>query len=272
MNDKILPSLKLVFKPLVVYNDEWEFAEGLRNIALIKKDKNLYDEFIERYYYLPLGVIFKEDDLTRSFKYEICSTLGVGGRTLRFSKKAFLRNIISNVDDVVLSGDEEVFKKLKQAIRARKDMYRDVYRLDKDSPYYDEIYEEYENSNQDMDFREYVILCKKKYTRLLNGYTAVLELFDKSIDLEKFISCFDVNQLYLFTMYSILKNSEIYYKKHGRLDYVVDTIDTYRELVNDVRKEDPNYDAVIKVNNKIYVIDDLFKEYDELLGKAKIDR
>ncbi len=269
MNDKILPSLKLVFKPLVMYNGEWEFVEGLRDIALIKKDKNLYDEFIERYYYLPLGVIFKEDDLTRSFKYEICSTLGIGGRTLRFSKKAFLRNIISNVDDVIDFGDEDVFKKLKQAIRARKDIYRDVYRFDKESIYYDEINEEYQNSNVDMEFREYVTLCKKKFTRLLNGYTAVLELFDKSIDLDKFISCFDINQLYLFTMYSILKNSEIYYKKHGRLDYAADNLDTYRDLVKEIRKNAPDYDSVIKVNNKIYVIDDLFKEYDELLNKIK---
>ncbi len=269
MNDKILPSLKLVFKPLVMYSGEWEFAEGLRDIALIKKDKNLYDEFIERYYYLPLGVIFKEDDLTRSFKYEICSTLGIGGRTLRFSKKAFLRNIISNVDDVVDSGDEDVFKNLKKAIRARKDIYRDVYRLDKESAYYEDLYEEYQNSNVDMEFRDYVILCKKKFTRLLNGYTAVLELFDKSLDLDKFISCFDINQLYLFTIYSILKNSEIYFKKHGRLDYAADAIDTYRELVSDLRKENHDYDAVIKVNNKIYVIDDILKEYDELLSKVK---
>ena len=259
MNDKILPSLKLVFKPLVMYKGEWEFADGLREIALIKKDKNLYDEFIERYYYLPLGVIFKEDDLTRSFKYEICSTLGVGGRTLRFSKKAFLRNIISNVDDVVDYGDEEVFKKLKQAIRARKDIYRDVYKLDKDSMYYEDLYEEYQNSNVDMEFRDYVILCKKKFTRLL-------------IDIDKFISCFDVNQLYLFTVYSILKNSEIYFEKYGRLDYSVETIDSYRDLVSELRKENPEYDAIIKVNNKIYVIDDLFKEYDELLSKSKTNR
>ncbi len=267
MNDKILPSLKLVFKPLVMYSGEWEFADGLRDIALIKKDKNLYDEFIERYYYLPLGVIFKEDDLTRSFKYEICSTLGVGGRTLRFSKRAFLRNIISNVDDVVDSGDEDIFKKLKQAIRARKDIYRDVYKLDKESTYYEEIEEEYKNCNLDIDFRDYVILCKKKFTRLLNGYNAVLDLFDKSIDLDKFISCFDINQLYLFTIYSILKNSEIYFTKHGRLDYAVEAIDSYRELVTEIRKDNPDYDAVIKVNNKIYVIDDLFKEYDKLLSK-----
>ena len=40
-------------------------------------------------------------------------------------------------------------------------------------------------------------------------------------------------------------------------------------LNKEIRKNAPDYDSVIKVNNKIYVIDDLFKEYDELLNKIK---
>ncbi len=269
MNEKIVPSLKLVFKPLVMYYGEWELADGLRDIALVKKDKNLFDEFIMRYYYMPLGVIFKDDDLTKSFKYEICSTLGVGGRTLTFSKKAFLRNVIANVDDIVISGDENIFKKLKQAIRARKDIYRDVYNVGKESPYYEEIYEEYKNSKLEIKFEEYVKICKKKFTRLLSGYNAVLELFDKSLDIDKFIDCFNPDQLYLFTIYSILKNSEIYYQKYVKLDYNVGNIDNYRDLVNDIRKTNKEYNVSIKVNNKDYSINDLFLEYDKLLSKVK---
>lgn len=269
MNEKIIPSLKLIFKPLVMYCGEWELLDGLSDISLYKKDKNLFDDFIERNYYLPLSVIFKDDELTRSFKYEICSTLGVGGRTLAFSKKAFLRNVISNIDDIVISSGEDIFKKLKKAIRTRKDIYRDVFKNNKESIYYDEIYQEYKNSQLDMKFDEYVRLCQKKYTRLLTGYNAVLDLFDKSIDIDKFISCFDPSQLYLFTVYSILKNSEIYFEKYGKLDYNVTTIDNYQDLVKEIRNEDKFYNSSIKVNNKIYTIDDLFAEYTKLLNKVK---
>lgn len=269
MNDKILPSLKLVFKPLVMYNGEWEFAPGLRDIALVKKDKNLFDEFIERYYYMPLGVIFKEDDLTRSFKYEICSSLGLQGRTLRFSKKAFLRNVISNIDDIVAFGDEDVFKKLKKALRTRKDIYREVDKLHEESQYYEEILAEYKVSKVKMDFEDYVSLCKKKYTRLLTGYNVVLELFDKAINIDKFINCFDVHQLYLFTVYSILKNNELHFEKYNKLDYSVVNIDNYLELVKELRKEAPDYNVIITINNKIYTVDDLLDEYNKLLSKVK---
>ena len=64
------------------------------------------------------------------------------------------------------------------------------------------------DSRYDVSLEEFVLLCKKKYTRLLSGYNAILDFFDKPINLDKFIKCFDVNKLYLLTAYSLLKNSE----------------------------------------------------------------
>ena len=67
MNDILIPNLKLLFKPLVVYYGEWELGNGLKDIALVKNGKNKYEEFLERYYYMPLNVIFKDDDIVKSF-------------------------------------------------------------------------------------------------------------------------------------------------------------------------------------------------------------
>ena len=63
MNKDILPSLKLIYKPLVMYYGEWELLEGLESIAKEEKGKNLFTEFLNRYYYMPLKVVFKNDDL-----------------------------------------------------------------------------------------------------------------------------------------------------------------------------------------------------------------
>lgn len=269
MNKDILPSLKLIYKPLVMYYGEWELLDGLESIAKEEKGKNLFTEFLNRYYFLPLKVVFKDDELVYSFKWAITSRLGESGRTLYFSKKAFLRNIIANADDVILAGGDKAYKEVKKAIRDRKDIYREVESQMEESKYYKSIKKEYSNSSLDVSFEEYLKLCKRKYTKLLTGYNAVLDLFDKSINVDNFIKCFDIDKLYLFTAYSLLKYGENYLEKYGNLDYSVTVLDSYKEVVNKIREDDPLYDSHILINDGVvYTIDDLFKAYDELLAKA----
>ena len=83
------------------------------------------------------------------------------------------------------------------------------------------------------------------------------------------MEAFEVDRLYLFTAYSLLKHSERFYESYGRLDYNIVVLDTYRELVNGLRKKDSFYNSYIVFDNNVYTIDDLFKEYDELLKKVE---
>ena len=116
MNEEIITNLKLVYKPLIMYYGEWELLPRLEEISLTdKKGKNLFSEFLERYYYTPLNVIFKDEELSRSFKYAICSRLGSNGRSLFFSKRAFLRNVIANADEIVENSGDEVYQEIKKA-------------------------------------------------------------------------------------------------------------------------------------------------------------
>lgn len=269
MNDNIVPSLKLIYKPLIMYYGEWELLDGLETLSLEKNGKNLFQSFLERYYYMPLKVVFKDEDLARSFKYAICSKLGDSGRTLYFSKVAFLRNVIANADEVVSASGEEVYKKIKKAIRERKDIYREVEKIGEKSQFYEEVMHEYQSCDLDISFEEFILLCKKKYTKLLTGYNAVLDLFDKTINVDKFIACFDPNQLYLYTCYSLLKHSEKFFLEHGKLDYNIVALDTYRNLVEELRTKDEMYNSHILIDgNDIYTIDDLFRDYDQLLTKV----
>ena len=97
MDNNIIASLKMIYKPLIMYYGEWDFLPGLKHIALELRKKNLYADFIDKYYYKPLMVIFKDEDIVNSFRYGICSRIGAKGRELYFSKKVFLSNIIPNV-------------------------------------------------------------------------------------------------------------------------------------------------------------------------------
>lgn len=267
MSEKIVESLKLIFKPSLMYYGEWELCEGLEKISLDKKGKLLFEEFLERYYYIPLMAIFKDEELVKKFRCGVCSKGDVNGRNLYFSRKTFLRSVITNADAVINSRDnDEVYKEIKQAIRLKKELYRDVYKNGKDSKYYKDVNDEYLSLKLTMTFDEFVKFCKKKYTRLLSGYNVVLELFNKPIDVEKFIKCFDVNKLYLFTVYSLLTHAQKHYDIYGRLDYCVNIIEDYKKAVLEFRKEEEFYNSfIILDSNIIYTIDDLIKNYDKFI-------
>ena len=128
MDEMLIPSLKLLYKPLEMYYGEWEIKFDLKEIALSKKGKNLYEEFLERYYYMPLNVIFHDDKIVRIFDVKICSRIGDKGRSLFFSKRAFLRNLVTNIDELIDVNGEGAYKAIKKAIRIKKDIYRDVYK------------------------------------------------------------------------------------------------------------------------------------------------
>lgn len=267
MNESIVSNIKELSAPKDLYYGEWVLdGNGLRDISLFKKDKNLYDEFLNRYYYLPLSVVFKDDELTKGFSASIMSKLVNGKRKMYFSKKAFLSNIISNIDDVIK--DDESYRLLKKALRVKKDVYRDVYKLGVESEYYKEVLREYKACNTNLSFEKFVTLCKKKYTRLLTGYNTVLELLDKPIKIDKLLDCFKTDQFYLYVMYTILDNCEKQYELYGKVDSNFSELDKFKDIVTSQRKKSPFYNChVISKAKKIVTIDDVLVRYERLLEK-----
>ena len=268
MDEMLVPSLKLLYKPLEMYYGEWEIKYPLHDIAIIKNGKNMYDEFLNRYYYMPLNVIFHDDKIVHIFDVKICSRIGEKGRSLFFSKRAFLRNLVTNIDELIDANGEGAYKAIKKAIRIKKDIYRDVYNEMENSKYYDYVMGEYLKYQSEDTFEEFVKTCKKQYTRLLNGYNAVMDLFNKPIALDKFINSFDVDKLYLCTCDSILRNNIDYYNKYGKLSYNLKFLDTYKDMVNKIRKKDSFYnisiDKVEKDKIVVYTVDDLFRDLKEV--------
>ena len=267
MNDELIEQLKKVYKPNKKYEGEWDLdISELTKISLNKNGKNLFSMFLERYYYMALNVIFKNDQLTRDFKCSLTSTMKSGKRTLYFSKKTFLRNFISNIDEMLEISGEEVYKSIKKEIRIKKDMYRDVCSNLEKSKFYKEIKSEYTLCNTNMSFEEFILTCRKKYTRLLSGYNAVMQFFDKNIDITKFINCFDPNQLYLYTMTSILVFNIKTFEKTGRVNFNMYCLEDYEKIIEKFRKKQPFYNSLISIDNSIWTVDDYLKEYHEFIN------
>ena len=273
MDELLLTNLKLIYKPIVTYYGEWDLGTDLIDIAIIKKGRNLYKEFLNRYYYMPLNVIFNNDKIVDNFEVSICSKFGTRGRSLFFSKRSFLRNIVTNIDELIDTNGEEAYKAIKKAIRIKKDVYRDVYNNKEESKYYNQVMNEYLKFASDDSFEDFVKLCKKQYTRLLNGYNSVMDLFDKPLNLDRFISCFDVNQLYLYTCYNILEHNINYFNKYNNLDFTISFLDNYRKIVNDIREKESFYNSPIYIirdkEQLVYTVDDLFKDLSDLEMRTK---
>jgi len=234
----------------------WQYLPKLGEIAIESKNKNKYQEFIERYYLTPLNVVFKNDEMINRFKYAIVFNDGPQGKTLYFSRKSFLKNIITNIGDLEKEYGKDVYKAIKKPLREKKDIYRDVYKNDSKSKYYKEVLNEYNTVKRNVTFKEYVTLCRQKYTRLLNGYNTVMEFFNKPIDIHKFIDCFSVDQLYLFTCKSIVESNKKSFRDSK-------TIEKYIDFIKDIRNKDHAYNCHINYKNQSYTIDDLIKEIEE---------
>ena len=271
MSDSARVSLKKLFNPSVEYYGEWELGKHLDTIALIG-EKTKLDTFIERYYTTPLAAILKDEELAKSFKWGVCSREVNGKRTLFFSKIEFVRNITESIDNILYVNGEQAYADVKKALRIKKDMYRDVSLKGNESEYYKTVKKAYSPFKKRMTFDQYVNLYKKKYTRILSGYNVILEFLNKPIDVDKFIDCFNVDQLYLFAVHSILEANKNYYKIFGKVNYDLFCLEDYRQFVAAQKKTNKFYNSCIIVDGKgrdvVYTIDDLFKDYDKLLSKV----
>ena len=272
MKDTSLIKVKDILKSSDSYPGEWEINKLISNISLSKNGKKLFESFLDRYYYLSLNVIFKDDELIKSFDFGLCSLPGDRERKLYFSKRTFLRNVIPNIDDVINCNGEVAYKSIKRALRIKKDMYRDYDLKGKKSDFYDDIINEYKRYNLNISLEDYIKISKKKYTRLLNGYNALLDFFSKPIDINKFVSCFDPDQLYLFICKSLLDLNSQYLDLYSKLDYTIKYVDDYIKYVGDTRKNCSFYNSHIILDNNqmiVYTIDDLIKDYCELMRRIE---
>ena len=98
-----------------------------------------------------------------------------------------------------------------------------------------------------------------------------MDLFNKAINTDGFIKCFDVDRLYLYVCYRLLEHNKQYYDKYGKFDYNIEYVYDYRNLIEKVRKQNTFYNTSIMVgegdNKLVYTVDHLFKELDDLASK-----
>lgn len=224
--------IDILFHPHMFYDSDWflngeESITGQRKKYLLlnsKKHKSitLYEQYLDKYYYKPLNNILNSKQLAYSFEPEIVLTVSDDGqkRVTQFCIMTYLMQMITSlnlVEDAVEHFIDEInenmdkaaqISKAKEFMRLENRCYNDILNNGRKSTYYNkalDIYKLYsEHYKWNLSFEEFVKTQIYNLQKLMVGSRYYLETFNKEINLEDLVNCFDYDTFCLLAAVSAL--------------------------------------------------------------------
>lgn len=293
--------IDILFHPNMFYDSDW-FLNGDQTLSENKKQYlqlnakkesgvNLYNEYLEKYYYKPLNNLLRSKKLGYFFVPEIVLTVSDDGqkRVTQFCITTFLMQLVSSLNLVdsalerfVNEIDETMSKeiqlsKAKDLVRLESRYYSDVLKKGKNSEYYQKALDIYNLYNEhykwNISFEDFVDNQIYTLQRLLVGSRYYLETFNKELNLNELVNCFDYDTFCLVAAVSALDACYTTEKLHNKVDYAASYLKLYLEAVKKYRSNYHNYNCTIitGLNNKhkkiIVDIDYVIKEFETLLSR-----
>lgn len=293
--------IDILFHPHMFYDSDWflngeESITGQRKKYLLlnsKKHKSitLYEQYLDKYYYKPLNNILNSKQLAYSFEPEIVLTVSDDGqkRVAQFCIMTYLMQMITSlnlVEDAVEHFIDEInenmdkaaqISKAKEFMRLENRCYNDILNNGRKSTYYNkalDIYKLYsEHYKWNLSFEEFVKTQIYNLQKLMVGSRYYLETFNKEINLEDLVNCFDYDTFCLLAAVSALDACLITEKIHNQVDYAAGYIKLYLDAVKKYRNNYHNYNCTIitgmdnKHKKTLVDIDYVVKEFDALLAR-----
>ncbi len=283
-----------LFNPSMFYIGSIHLGDHDRNFdillmnAKVKGKKNMYAEFLEKYYYQPMSVILK----SKSLSYVIPPLLEIsdredGRRRTTFSLVAYAQakaeSTLTPEEDydeclkVIQTGtQEDLIQFIKNILRKDRRRYEDVLNNGKKSQYYDivfDIYQEYMRSSRtSFPFSEFLISMKSGFDKSIIGSRQFVSFFNQDIDIEKLVDCFDYDKFCLLAAQSILDRGEVNTDGKLLVNNAILYVYRYLEAVEEYRQANPNYQTSIVVNDyeknkkKVITIDDVKRDFERLMS------
>lgn len=256
--------------------------------AKSKKGKNKYYEFLQKYYYEPFSKVIN----SKSLAYTIPPSISLchradGKRHTKFSFMVYVHGKINGTinpeehqQELEKLGldytEEQVNLFLKNMLRSERKKFDSVKDSGRRSPYFAEIYNLYKyyvQAGNKMGFDEFLDGMISGYVKSTFATRFYLEFFDKELNIDELVECFDYDKLCSIAARSVLdgcifteQNSNLV---HNSAIYVM----KYLEAVEEMRTKNPNYNCSIKALDiqtgkiRIYTIDDIIEEFNLLLAR-----
>ena len=293
MNLKQIFTPQMIFRPDSFYDGEWSFG-GVNNnpeddyLALNSKcvvGKNLYFEFLNMYYFNPLSqmlLISEVDIFYPSINYVVDNKCGI--RMTKYSLFMFIdkiinflfeedKNIINEFMDLLDKdvSDDELINFIKLKLREDKKKYSDVLKNGKNSVYYEKIYNDYYNicRNRSFSFEFFVDETIQLESNLLVGSKYYKSFFDKEINIEALLKCFDYDTFCLVLAKSAMEMCLEVEKETNLVCNISNYLYSYVEAVKLLKKEKPNYLCKMSYREDgkklVYNSDQLINEFEKFL-------
>lgn len=253
-----------------------------------KKGQNKYYEFLQKYYYEPFAKVLNSKSLSYSIPPVISLCHGNDGkRHVRFSFLSYVDGKISGTlnpdkyeEELEQLGleytEDDLNLFLKNMLRSERKIFDTVKENGRKSPHYAEVYKLYQMYNQagsHMKFEEFLDGMISGYIKSTFATRFYLDFFNKEINYEELVQCFDYDKFCLLAARSVLDGC-IYTELdsnmvHNSAIFVI----KYLEAVEQMRDKNPRYNCSIKAVDlstgkvRTYNIDDIIEELNALLAR-----
>lgn len=278
-----------LFTPLVYYDGDVLFgvvdSEGFVLNSKQKNGKNLYLEFIEKYYYKPVSLIMDSVSLSKKYPPIIESRLDDNGkRVTTFSLAHFVFSVMRGLVDCSKAMDRifgfnstytsrDLINILREELILDRKKYNDVKTNGKSSMYYNEIYELFTLYDYKEGFLSFLESSIRGKTKMIVGCRYFLDFFNKEVKTDELVGCFDYDKFCLLAARFILDNSLISEKSDGLIHNSITYVKRYLEAVSIYKRDFPDYECSVVSNDCmtgkrcVYTISDIQKEYNALLAR-----
>ncbi len=288
----------IIFDPIPTYEGNWRFGmDILKDNALIdSSNQNMLEEFINKTYFDILKQLFKSASKTiKDFSIGFVATNRIdrsNGRCLKYSKSCFFKSLLSfftqNLDKLNRSEDEHIQYLINLYNNIQKDndslifaysnevklklaKIKDLKERELNSDYYDAAFADYENytlaNNLEMSFREYLDNMERVYQDLFVGIMSLSDFFERELDYKELSKCFDLDVFYLLFADIIYDYNELWLNKHETLASNFPYLVFYKNFLENIRKENENYNPKINKKGNEYTSIELLKNIEDLFQK-----
>lgn len=293
----ILPSEEL-FHPQTFYEGEWLLGgpnslDGEKDILILNakkiNGKNMYEEFLEKYFYTPISDIIGSVSMSRVFFPRILLTEKNEKRQVLFSLPIFLcqqlaglLNASKATEEFLELGSQESSEKdwvtfIKGELKKERKFYYDVFKNGNKSSNYAQVYQLYLDyirySETEIPFDIFLDGKISACTKLLVASRYYPDFFSKEIPLEPFLQAFDYDTLCLVAAKSSIDNCKATEKRVNLVDNSIGFVRSYLDSVDELREENPDYNCAIVVIDeetgyrKTIKIEDIERDYKAILAR-----
>ncbi len=284
-----------VFDPIPSFEGMWYISyENLIKNSKVLNGKNLFKEFMNKYYFEPLFAIF-QTKFVNDFPVKLISVANdnLHGRCLNFSAGTFYTTAIdflnfeidkvnktseeqaNYLNDIFLKGIEgynEINLALSDALKLKAEKLDDIRKKEFNSEYFEAAMKDYAIFKNEMEFRTYIDIVYNITNQLKDGFLKLGDFFDTNINYEELYQAFDPDNFYLLCAVSLYDNMLQMEKDNEIVKNCNGYIEEYLKCSDKTSREEKNYNPKIlyqmESGKKVrYTRRELQKDYEEFMKR-----